>query len=40
MSVQTKAFLAVSAGIMVAMIAEGFVASIVNPLLTPLKLNF
>lgn len=39
MTVQHKAFLALAAGIFVAMVAEGFVASIANPLLTPLKLN-
>lgn len=34
-----KMFWAIAAGLFVAMVAEGFVASIANPILTPLKLN-
>lgn len=39
MSVQTKALMAIAAGVLVAFVAEGFVASIVNPILTPLRLG-
>lgn len=39
MSPHTKVFLAAAAGAFVYFVAEGFIASVVNPILTPLKLS-